>query len=91
VLVSEAKAGTGTASLRHIRLTQTLKTIGPPTCPAVTAKRVQDTYHAVDVALPTRIDSDLNGSLGAVPVKANTQAILSSPAPKSPARKPETD
>ncbi len=91
VLVSEAKAGGGTASLRHIRLTQTLKTVGPPTCPAVTAKRVQDTYHAVDVALPTRIDSDLNGSLGAVPVKANTQATLTSPTPKSPARKPDTD
>ncbi|MBA3743421.1 hypothetical protein [Sporichthya sp.] len=90
-LVSEAKPGSGSASLRHVRFTQNLKTIGPPTCPAVTAKRVQDTYHGAGVALPTRIDSDLNGTLGAVPVKANTQATLTSPTPKAMARKPDTD
>jgi hypothetical protein len=92
VLVSEAKPGaTAAAALRHIRLTQNVKTIGPPTCPAVTAKRVQDIYHAAGAALPTRIDSDLNGTLGAVPVKANTQATLTAPTPKTAARKPDTD
>lgn len=91
VVVSEAKPGSGPSSLRHIRLTQNLKTIGPPTCPAVTAKRVQDTYHSAGVALPARIDSDLNGSLGAVPVKANTQATLTSPTPKTMVRKPDAD
>jgi hypothetical protein len=91
VLVAEPKPGAGTAAMRHVRLTTTLKTIGPPTCPAVTAKRVQDLYHASGVALPARMDSDLSGTLGAVPVKANTQAILTSPTPKSVAREPETD
>jgi len=92
VLVSEAKAGgNGAAALRHVRLTQNVKTIGPATCPAVTAKRVQDFYHAAGAALPNRIDSDLNGTLGAVPVKANTQATLTSPTPKTIARKPDTD
>jgi hypothetical protein len=90
--VSDAKTGgTGAAALRHVRLTQNVKTIGPPTCPSVTAKRVQDLYHAAGVALPTRIDSDLNGTLGAVPVKANTQATITSPTPKTVARKPDTD
>ncbi|HUR74195.1 MAG TPA: hypothetical protein VMZ00_07955 [Sporichthya sp.] len=90
VLVSEAKpGGAAAAALRHIRLTQNLKTVGPPTCPSVTAKRVQDFYHAAGVALPNRIDSDLSGTLGAIPVKATTQAILTSPTPKSVARKPE--
>lgn len=91
VLVSEARSGEGAASLRHIRLTTTLKTIGPPTCPAVTAKRIQDTYHAAGTLLPTRLDSDLSGSLGAIPVKANTKATLTSPTPKSAARKPDID
>jgi hypothetical protein len=92
VLVSDAKpGGTGNAALRHIRLTQNVKTIGPATCPAVTAKRVQDFYHTAGSALPNRIDSDLNGTLGAVPVKANTQATLTSPAPKTAAREPDTD
>jgi hypothetical protein len=91
VLVSEAKpGGTGAAALRHIRLTQTVKTVGPPTCPSVNAKRVQDLYHTAGTALPNRIDSDLNGTLGAVPVKANTQATLTSPTPKAAAREPDT-
>ncbi len=92
VLVSEGKPGAdGTNSLRHVRLTTTLKTIGPPTCAAISAKRVQDTYHPAGVALPTRIDNDLSGSLGAVPVKSDTQATLTAPTPKSPARKPDAD
>lgn len=92
VLVSDAKpGGEGATSLRHVRLTTTLRTIGPPTCAAVNAKRVQDTYHAVGAALPTRIDSDLSGTLGAVPVSSDTQAILTSPTPKSAARLPDTD
>lgn len=90
VLVSDAKpGGEGPASLRHVRLTTTMRTIGPPTCAAVNAKRVQDTYHATGAALPTRIDSDLSGSLGAVPVKTDTQATLTSPTPKSAARRPD--
>ncbi len=68
-----------------------MKTIGPPTCPSVTAKRVQDFYHAAGTALPNRIDSDLNGTLGAVPVKANTQATLTAPTPKTVARKPDSE
>ena len=92
VLVSDAKpGGDGATSLRHVRLTTTLRTIGPPTCAAVSAKRVLDTYHAVGAALPTRIDSDLSGTLGAVPVKSDTQAILTSPTPKSAARLPDGD
>jgi hypothetical protein len=90
VLVSDAKAGSGASALRHVRLTTTVKTIGPPTCAAVTAKRVQDTYHVAGAALPNRIDQDLSGTLGAVPVKNNTSATLSSPAPKAVARDPET-
>jgi hypothetical protein len=92
VLVSDAKpGGDGATSLRHVRLTTTLRTIGPPTCAAVSAKRVYDTYHATGAALPTRIDSDLSGTLGAVPVKSDTQAILTSPTPKSAARLPDRD
>jgi hypothetical protein len=90
VLVSEAKpGGTAAATLRHVRLTQNVKTVGPPTCPSVTAKRVQDFYHVARAAFPNRIDSDLNGTLGAVPVKANTQATLTSPTPKTAAREPD--
>ena len=92
VLVSDAKpGGDGTTSLRHVRLTTTLRTVGPPTCPAVNAKRVQDIYHAAGAALPTRIDSNLTGSLGAVPVRSDTQATLTSPTPKSDAREPGID
>lgn len=92
VLVSDAKPDSeGPASLRHVRLTTTMRTVGPPTCAAVNAKRVQDTYHATGAALPTRIDSDLSGSLGAVPVKTDTQATLTSPTPKSAARRPDVD
>lgn len=92
VLVSDAKpGGDGTTSLRHVRLTTTLRTIGPPTCAAVSAKRVYDTYHAAGAALPTRIDSDLSGTLGGIPVKSDTQAILTSPTPKAAARLPDGD
>ncbi|WP_028984878.1 hypothetical protein [Sporichthya polymorpha] len=90
VLVSEGKPGAdGVNSVRHVRMTTTLRTIGPPTCPAINAKRVQDTYHPAGVALPARIDNNLSGSLGAVPVKSDTRATLTAPTPKSAARRPE--
>jgi hypothetical protein len=92
VLVSAGKpGGDGANALRHVRLTTTLKTIGPPTCASISAKRVQDTYHAPAAALPTRIDNDLSGSLGAIPVRMDTQATLTAPTPKSAAREPDLD
>jgi len=59
---------------RHIRLATALSTVGPSSCTAVTGQRVQELEHPAAQVLPTRIDSDLHGTMAGIPVKATTRA-----------------
>jgi hypothetical protein len=59
---------------RHIQLTTSLSTVGPSSCSAVSGQRVQDFRHPAAQILPSRIDSDLHGSMANIPVKATTRA-----------------
>jgi hypothetical protein len=61
-------------AIRHLRLATTLSTIGPSSCTAVTGQRVQQLEHPAAQILPTRIDSDLHGTMAGIPVKATTSA-----------------
>lgn len=85
VLVSDAKVAS--AGSRHVRLTTTVRTVGPPTCPSISAKRVQDNYHPAAALLPSRMDSDLQGSLAGIPVRADTEATLMPPEPQGTLRR----
>jgi hypothetical protein len=59
---------------RVIRLATALSTIGPSSCTAVTGQRVQELEHPAAQVLPTRISSDLHGTMAGIPVKATTRA-----------------
>jgi hypothetical protein len=59
---------------RHIRLATALSTVGPSSCTAVTGQRVQELEHPAAQVLPTRISSDLHGTMAGIPVKATTSA-----------------
>ncbi|HEY2832031.1 MAG TPA: hypothetical protein VGJ14_06370 [Sporichthyaceae bacterium] len=61
-------------AIRHIRLATALSTVGPSSCTAVTGQRVQDLEHPAAQVLPTRISSDLHGTMAGIPVKATTTA-----------------
>lgn len=86
-VISAGKPGAGKAAVRHVRLTTTLRSTGPATCPPLAATRVQDIYHPLGALLPTRLDSELAGSLAGVPAKATTQATLTSDARPAPGRR----
>jgi hypothetical protein len=59
---------------RHIRLATALSTVGPSSCTAVDGQRVQELEHPAAQVLPTRISSDLHGTMAGIPVKATTRA-----------------
>lgn len=61
-------------AIRHIRLATTLSTIGPSSCTAVSGQRVQQLEHPAAQILPTRIESDLHGTMAGIPVRATTSA-----------------
>jgi hypothetical protein len=67
-------AAGGPGSLRHLRLHSDLNTIGPVSCIPVHGQRTEDLYHPSNAVLPSRIDSDLSGTLAGIPVRATTSA-----------------
>lgn len=74
VLVAPSDAGAG-----HLRVTSDLVSTGRPACVAVDLHRVQEVWHAPGGALPTRLDSDLDGTIAGVPIEARTTATLRRP------------
>lgn len=71
--------GRGTGD-RLFRVTTTVRTVGPASCIALEGDRVQDISHPTTSLLPTRIESDLRGTVAGVAFKATTDATRSQPA-----------
>ncbi|HEX3610350.1 MAG TPA: hypothetical protein VHU88_01560 [Sporichthyaceae bacterium] len=63
------------STLRHLRMDSTLRTTGPVSCIAVSGERVEDLYHSGSAVLPSRIDSELHGTLAGFPAQAKSSAV----------------
>ncbi|MGQ0624864.1 MAG: hypothetical protein ACT4PP_09505 [Sporichthyaceae bacterium] len=61
-------------SVRHFRLTTTVRTDGPASCVQVTGARIQDIHHGATSMLPIKLDSDLQGDVAGVAFTATTRS-----------------
>lgn len=86
VVIADGQGG-GKAVARHLRLTSVVTSTPLPACPPVAAERVQDIHHPMGLFLPSRSDSDLDGTLAGVPAAATSRAALDSGPAQQPARR----